>query len=134
MEIIKKGTIVTSKNPIEIAIKSTVDQKMYTKNNKKYIDLEIPSSTAKKIGDVHKLFNNYMTKNTVISPLEGNVLKVKIPFLRNRVTCKISGDKTLQEYKKGDDFTGVITFCGIWSVGDYCGPSWKLISATDTRQ
>lgn len=128
MEIVKKGAVFTSKEPVNISVKCKVAEKMYTKNNKKYIDLELPLNVSKQISELHKKFNEHMTKSNISNPLEGNTLKVKIPFLKNRVTCKIEGDKTIQEYKKGENFTGTINFCGIWSIGDYCGPSWKLVS------
>lgn len=128
METVKRGTIISSKETIKIPVKCSVAAKMYTKNQKKYIDLELPTNVAKKVNDVHKSFASHMTKNNVINPLEGTTLKVKIPFIHNRVSCKINGTKTLQEYKVDDPFEGTITYCGIWSVGDYCGPSWKLVS------
>jgi len=69
-----------------------------------------------------------MTKQNVQNPLERNILKVKVPFLRNRVISKTNGDRIIQEHKQGDEFNGVITYCGVWSIGDFCGPSWKLES------
>ena len=92
------------------------------------MDLEISKSDAKKITGIHEQFKNYMTKPNVINTLEDNILKIKIPFLRNRVICKIKSDKIIQDYKKNENFKGNILFCGIWTIGEYCGPSWKLES------
>ena len=128
MDIIKKGATITFRDPFNMEVKCEIAEKMYTKNSKKYVELDLHQTNVKKIQEIHKYLDKYMTKKNVINPLEGSQLKVKVPFLKNRVICKISGDKTLQEYKKGDSFEGVITFCGVWSVGEYCGPSWKIVS------
>jgi hypothetical protein len=128
MEIVKRGSVFTSRVPINLNISGTVAEPFYTKNNKKYIHIELHSWDCTQIYDVHETFKKYMTKKNVQNPLEGNILKIKVPFLKNRVMCKTNGDKIIQEHEKGDEFNGVITYCGVWAIGDFCGPSWKLES------
>lgn len=126
--IVKRGSVFTSRDPINLNISGIISESFYTKNNKKYINVELPHGISTQIYTIHEVFKKHMTKQNVQNPLSGNTLKLKVPFLRNRVMCKINGDKIVQEYKKGDEFNCVITYCGVWAIGDFCGPSWKLES------
>ena len=64
----------------------------------------------------------------VLDPLHGSILRVKVPFRYNRVMCKVSGDKTIQELVKGDKVHIHLKYCGWWNAGEYGGPAWKLLS------
>lgn len=128
MEFIKKGSVVTTKETIDFSVSGLVSDSFYTKNNKKYIDVELSDSDFIRVACMHKESENYLTKKNIQNPLEGNILKIKVPFYRNRVSCKINGDTIIQDYKKGQKFNGVITYCGVWTFGDFCGLSWKLKS------
>ena len=68
-------------------------------DSRKYFTLELDSDTVKmiKINHVKKAIQ----VKTLVDPLTGNLLKVKIPFRYNRVMCKVTGQKTIQEMVKG---------------------------------
>lgn len=129
MEIVKRGSVFTTKDPINLNISGTVAEPFYTVNNKKYINVALSDDEmTKKISDIHEIFKNYMNKKNIQNPMKGNTIKIKVPFLKNRVISKTNGDRIIQEHEKGDEFNGVITYCGVWAIGDFCGPSWKLDS------
>ena len=69
---------------------------------------------------LHLLLN----KN-VDDPLDGRVLKVKVPFRYRRVMCNVKG-RPIQSLIKGDEVEIEINFKGIWNVGAYSGFSWIL--------
>jgi hypothetical protein len=52
-------------------------------------------------------------------------LKIKIPFRYNRVMCKVSGDKTVQELVTGDKVTAKIKNCGRWEINGYTDICYK---------
>ena len=99
---------------------------MYIKNNKRYLDISVPSDTLDNVRQIHKELRSISNKNHFQDPLEGSVLKVKVPYRNNRVACKISGLTPIQELVRGDHVKVDIKFCGSWEIGDYCGVSWKL--------
>jgi len=68
----------------------------------------------------------------LIDPLHGNILRVKVPFRYNRVMCKVSGDKTIQELVKGDSVQVHLKYCGWWVAGEHGGPAWTLLSIEST--
>ena len=92
-----------------------------------YIFLQLGDAAKNRIHQIHLESNEYLQKK-LINPLEGYVLKVKVPYKYNKVTCKVLGNKVLQELVKGDKVTVHAEYCGVWDVNGYCGPSWKLIS------
>ena len=93
---------------------------------RKYFTLELDSDTVKmiKINHVKKA----IPVKILVDPLNGNLLKVKIPFRYNRVMCNVTGQKTIQEMVKGDRVQVEIKYCGWWESGGFGGPSWKLVS------
>ena len=99
---------------------------MYVKNNKRYLDISVPCDQIDKIREIHNELRTTLRKNHFQDPLEGSVLKVKVPYRNNRVSCKIVGITPIQELVRGDPIRVEIKFCGTWEMGDYCGVSWKL--------
>ena len=102
---------------------------------KKYMKLELDRNTINFIKMNH--VKKSLEVKKLVDPLDGNVLRVKIPFRYNRVMCKVSGSKTIQELVPGDRVQVKLTYCGWWESGDFGGPSWKLDSicyqeSTDT--
>ena len=77
---------------------------------------------------------NYMNIKQIVvlfpqkldDPLEGNVLKVKVPFRYRRVMCNVDGDTPVQSLKKGDTVLTEIQFNGVWNAHDHSGYSWVL--------
>lgn len=49
----------------------------------------------------------------------GQLRRTKVPFRYNRVMCKVSGDKTIQELVKGDR---------VQVSMEFTGGTWKLAS------
>ena len=127
MEFKRRGKCVMSRVPVDVTFECRIATPMYEKNQKKYLEFELMEPTVKRIRSIHDQTSDYITKR-FINPLQGNVLKVKVPYRYNRVTCKVGGIKTIQEMQKGDTVEANIEFCGVWEVGDYCGLSWKLSS------
>ena len=107
---------------------------LYVKNNKRYMDISVPCEHIETVRQIHGELRDVFTKNHFQDPLEGSVLKVKIPYRNNRVSCKIVGLTPIQELKRGDPVRVDLKFCGSWDIGDYCGVSWKLnlIETPDT--
>lgn len=99
---------------------------MYTRNGKQYIDVSVPTEQTETIRHIHGEVRSGSRKPHFQDPLEGSVLKVKVPYRNNRVTCKVAGLTPIQELIRGDSVKVDIKFCGLWEVGDYAGVSWKL--------
>ncbi len=127
MEFKKRGTLFAPLKPVMFEISCTVDQAMKDVSGKKYLFLNIGDAARVRIHDIHKESNQHM-KGTLVNVLEGNILKIKVPYKYNKVTCTVSGNKAVQELVKGDQVKVIIEYCGVWTVNGYCGPSWKLFS------
>ena len=104
-----------------------VDTPLFTLNNKKYLSIDINTRTYEQIIYIHK--KSQKVVNHLVDPLEGTILKVKVPFRYNRVMCNVSGEKTIQELVKGDLVSVTLDYCGWWEKNGYGGPSWKLCQA-----
>ena len=53
----------------------------------------------------------------IILDVQGHQRRCKIPFRYNRVMCKVSGDKTIQELVKGDQVQVEMEFTGgVWKL------------------
>ena len=104
----------------------TIEKPMINFFDKKYIFLRLDPEISEMIKNTH--LKNVKHVKRVLDPLNENVLKVKIPFRYNRVTCKVTGDKTAQELVQGDKITAEIEYCGWWENGEFGGPSWKFVS------
>ena len=127
MEFKKRGTLFVPVKPVVLEFPCKVHQKMTESNKKMYIQLALGDVTKNRIHEIHKASNEHLQKK-LINPLEGSVLKIKVPYKYDKVACKVSGNKALQELGQGDQVTVTIEYCGVWEVNGYCGPSWKLFS------
>jgi len=96
---------------------------MYERNQKRYLEFELTEPTVRRVRAIHERAIDWC-----VDPLQGDILKVKVPYRYNRVTCKVGGIRTIQEMREGDTVSVHIEFCGVWKVGDYRGLSWKLVS------
>jgi len=100
---------------------------MYSKNDKKYLDVTLDQNSLEKVRDIHHVSSNYFKPTSkVIDPLVQNTLTVKVPWKYDRVACSVLGLKTIQELVIGDHISATIEFCGVWDVNNFCGPSWKV--------
>jgi hypothetical protein len=127
MEFKKRGTLFTPVKPVVLEFPCKVHQKMTESNKKMYIQLTLGDVAKARIHDIHKASNEHLQKK-LVNPLEGSVLKIKVPYKYDKVACKVLGNKALQELVQGDQVTATIEYCGVWEVNGYCGPSWKLFS------
>jgi hypothetical protein len=107
---------------------TSVYEPMYEYNSKKYIRIRIPPTLVTRINDTHMKMNHLLTNSNIDNPLEGHILKVKVPFRYRRVMCEVKG-KPLQSCVKGDEIQVEIEFKGYWNVGDYSGFSWIIKSS-----
>ncbi len=127
MEFKKRGTLFVPVKPVMFEVVCTVDQPMKEISAKQYIFLNVGETARSRIHEIHVGSNQHL-QGKLINILEGTVLKVKVPYKYNKVTCTVSGNKAVQELVKGDKVTAILEYCGVWSVNGYCGPSWKLFS------
>jgi hypothetical protein len=125
MHFKKCGTQFVPEPPLALGIKCKVHVPFHDNNSKKYLTLELPPAAEQRIRDVHKESSAHFS-GKIINPQEGSLLKVKVPFKYNKVTCKVTGNRTIQELVLGDQVDVVIEYCGVWVVNGYSGPSWKL--------
>lgn len=102
----------------------TVHGPMVDHNNKKYLHLLVPDDVKRAIHQVYAQ-NPLAPGRHRDDPLDGNVLRVKVPFKYRRVFCTFEG-VPVQSLKKGDAVEVVALFMGVWTHGDYTGYSWKL--------
>lgn len=108
---------------------ATVYEPMYDFNDKKYIRFIIPEKCSEIIQRIHASKAHLLTGQNVDNVLEGNVLKVKVPFRYRRVMCKVQGTP-VQSLNRGDSVEIEVDFKGFWNVGDYSGFSWVLTSSS----
>ena len=97
-----------------------VHEPMYKLNSAWYIDIKI-----EKPEEIERIHNR--SRHTV-SPLNGDVLSVKVPFRYNRVMCTVLGIRTIQELVKGDKIMVELEYGGVWenkNTGHFA-PSWKI--------
>lgn len=99
-----------------------VHSTLYEVNKKKYLDFTLTPEDIGRIEMVHKDSYNKLTKRNIRIPLEGNILKVKVPMRG----LKTLGTKTVYELRRGDPVTVTLGWCGVWEYGDFCGLAWKI--------
>lgn len=114
-------------------VECIVNRGLYETNNKKYIDIELSPEDTQIVTESHRNSYDKLTKRNIRIPLDGNVLKVKIPFRNKRVSCITLGDKTVYELLPGDKIDIVLTYNGAWSYGDFCGLAWTVNLITTPR-
>jgi len=129
MEFRKKGALFV---PIKSFMLKTVGRLsstvMYTKNDKKYLDLILDQDALSKVKEVHKdASQHFKSSSKLIDPLVGGSLTFKVPWKYDRVMCNVTGSKTIQELVIGNEVSVTLEFCGVWNVNNFCGPSWKLV-------
>jgi hypothetical protein len=103
-----------------------IDFPFHDRNKKKYINFELNDDAVIKVCRAQLISAPFLKTEKIMNPLDGNSLEVKIPFRYNRVSCKVHGDKILQDLVKGECVEVEIEYNGIWDSGEWCGFSWKL--------
>ncbi len=112
---------------------ATVYEPMYDFNDKKYIRFIIPQKVSEIIQRMHTNKLHLLLNKNVDDPLDGRVLKVKVPFRYRRVMCNVKG-RPIQSLIKDDEVEVVVDFKGVWNVGTYSGFSWTLSSSLSIYQ
>ena len=105
--------------PDVISFYASINRPIYEFNNKKYIDIQIPDDIVQHVDYVHSPF-----KTVNNNPLNGNTLRVKVPYRYKKVDCKVEGIVPIQSMQKDDNISISIQFCGLWDVIMY----WKISS------
>ena len=76
------------------SVEATVYEPMYEYNDKKYMKITVPNRVRDYILGLHvNRSDTILFPDKLDDPLEGNVLKVKVPFRYRRVMCNVDGDK-----------------------------------------
>lgn len=126
MEFKKRGSLVSPVEITNITCTCKIAKPIYKYNEKYYVDLDLSPETTRRVQELHNRSEQFLLKENKSVPLQDNKLKVKVPFRYNRVTCKMPGKKTVHELLQGDRVRVNLEYCGVWTVGEYCGVSWKL--------
>jgi hypothetical protein len=102
-----------------------VENPIENDGDRRYLSIDIGTESTS-----IKLLHRKSAKSVIklVDPLCGNVLRVKVPFRYNRIMCKVTGCKTIQELVKGDEVKVELKYCGWWVAGEHGGPAWKLVS------
>lgn len=106
--------------------KIEIVEPLYVHNEKRYIKIKILSETDLDL--IKRLSKINSNSKKFLNSLEGNVLKIKVPYRYKRIDCGVVGLKTLYEYRKGDMALVEILYMGEWTIGDFSGNTWKLIT------
>ena len=106
--------------------KAKVYEPMYEFNNKKYIRFIIPGDISVIIDRMHTKKWHLLKNGNLDIPLDGNILKVKVPFRYRRVMCEVRG-RPIQSLCNGDELEVVLDFKGAWNIENYSGFSWVLL-------
>ena len=126
MEFKKRGSMIIPNEIVNVTCVCKIDEPIHKKNEKYYVVLDLQPETTRRIKEIHASSESKMTNENKIVPLNDTKLRVKVPFRYNRVTCKMPGKKTIHELHQGDRVRVNLEYCGVWSVGAYCGITWKL--------
>jgi hypothetical protein len=128
MEYNKRGSLYRPRELTTVTCICKVAKSIYQHNQKHYIDLELSPDTLNRVEELHTSSESFLLKENKMIPLQGNKLKTKIPFRYKKVTCKMPGNKTVHELLQDDRVKVSLEYTGVWTVGEYCGVSWKISS------
>ena len=106
-----------------------VYEPMYEYNDKKYFRVIVPEKMTHVISNIHMNASRKIQNRNLDNPLDGRVLKIKIPFRYRRVMCNVEG-RPIQSLIKGDVIDVNVEFKGVWNVETHSGFSWVLSSST----
>ena len=71
-----------------LPVQVTVYEPMYEYNEKKYLRIKLPDKVRDYIRELHEHKTGLILfPKQLDDPLEGNVLKIKVPFRYRRVMC-----------------------------------------------
>ena len=124
----KRGSRSLPSEKIILDTKVFVDVPMYSNNSKKYINFKMNRAALGVIKRAHDDVSDALVTKNVQIPLEGDVLKVKIPWRGRFPICSVVGAKQLSSLAAGDQVGIKVEFCGAWIISDFSGVSWKLMS------
>ena len=80
-----------------LPVQAIVYEPMYDYNDKKYLRIRLPEKVSQYIRELHQhRTGSVLFPDKLDDPLDGNVLKVKVPFRYRRVMCNVDGDTPVQ--------------------------------------
>lgn len=97
-----------------------VYEPMYEYNGKMYLRITLDAQAVAFVERWHQGKRKYIKYHNMEDPLEGHVLRIKIPFRYNRVMAENATDKPIQSLGKGDQVDVEATF-SFWNL--YTGNS-----------
>jgi len=110
-----------------LPVTATIYEPMYDYNDKKYLRIYLPEKVSQYIRELHQhRTGSVLFPDKLDDALDGNVLKVKVPFRYRRVMCNVDGDTPIQSMKRGDTVLTEIQFKGVWNAHEHSGYSWIL--------
>lgn len=125
----KSGSQFVPIKPVVLRFTGHVTEPFHEYNGKKYIQVFLTPTVKKRIIEIEDGLKGYYKPGALImNPRENDVLRIKVPYKYNRVSCEVRGLNPVQDFKVGQTVDVTVEFCGVWSVNDYTGPSWKLVS------
>ena len=84
-----------------LPVQAIVYEPMYDYNDKKYLRIRLPEKVSQYIRELHQhRTGSVLFPDKLDDPLDGNVLKVKVPFRYRRVMCNVDGDTPSSIVKK----------------------------------
>lgn len=102
---------------------------MFEYNDKKYFRVLVPEKMTDVIAKIQMSSSRFIQNRNVENPLDGRILKIKIPFRYRRVMCNVEG-RPIQSLIKGDVVDVNVDFKGVWNIENHSGFSWVLSSST----
>ena len=125
----KSGSQYIPIRPVILNFTGHITEPFHEYNGKKYIQIFLTPTVKRRIIEIEDGLKGYFKQGaTVTNPRDGDVLRVKVPYRYNRVTCEVRGLTPVQDLKVKQTVDVTVQFCGIWAVNDYTGLSWKLLS------
>lgn len=124
----KRGSRSLPSDKVVLSTSAGVEAPLHTHNGKKYLALTLNRGAVGVVRRAHESVKDALVTANVHDPLDGDCLKIKVPWKGRFPTCTVVGEKPLSGLVKGDQVKVQVEFCGAWIISDFSGMSWKLIS------
>ena len=86
----------------------------------------VPDKIASIIVSMQEKKKHLIQNTFVDDPLDGNILRVKIPYRYRRCMCKVEGLTPVEGMERGARVEVEISFAGAWNKGEHSGYAWKV--------
>jgi len=105
---------------------ANIHEPFYEFNDKKYIRIVVPEKIASIIVSMQEKKKHLIQNPFVDDPLDGNILRVKIPYRYRRCMCKVEGLIPVEGMERGARVDVDVSFSGVWNRGEHSGYAWKV--------